>query len=82
MLRCLFISALGLFRRSLQEKGEIPEDRYSPQPGPSNHTGYAQAPQALARPLQRAPVSGSPGGLAIAPEPLRWGEGVREEKQL
>ncbi|KAM7338889.1 hypothetical protein ACRRTK_002373 [Alexandromys fortis] len=68
---CLCISALGLFRRSLLEKGDIPEDRASSQPGPSKHTGYAQAPQALARPLQRAPISGLPGGLAIAPEPLR-----------
>ncbi|KAM7338885.1 hypothetical protein ACRRTK_002369 [Alexandromys fortis] len=57
--------------RSLLEKGDIPEDRASSQPGPSKHTGYAQAPQALARPLQRAPISGLPGGLAIAPEPLR-----------
>ncbi|KAM7338879.1 hypothetical protein ACRRTK_002363 [Alexandromys fortis] len=63
--------SLGLFRRSLLEKGDIPEDRASSQPGPSKHTGYAQAPQALARPLQRAPISGLPGGLAIAPEPLR-----------
>lgn len=81
-LRCLFPSALGLFRRSLPAgDGDNPVDRSSPQPGPSTHTGRAQAPRALTRPCQRAPIYRWPGSLAIAAEPLRQGEGVREEKE-